>query len=394
MMLEKLILLCCMFGFAVGTVSAHKPNCSNIYLQIRDTSVDGRWEIELADLRKALAETLDPVVITPDNLDTFRDTATAYLVERLTFSAAGMEYTLKPTGDRIWQLDSANYLVIEFALPDITQTPEVIDVHYSAVFDKDSTHRGLLMEEYNWKSGKFNNEGSISLIFTPTDQNQSLDLTSGSVMKGFVAVMMLGVHHILEGIDHIFFLIALMLPAVLSRTDKGWESTKKFRSILIDVIKIATCFTVAHSVTLALAALRVVSLPSRLVESIIAASIAVAACDILYPIFSRKVIFYVFGFGLFHGFGFAGVLEELGVFGDHTIAALFGFNLGVEIGQVGIICVVVPILFLLSRSRFYIRYFLKPGAIFLIAISTMWCLEIVFDYPISLVEIVTQPFQN
>jgi hypothetical protein len=139
-----------------------------------------------------------------------------------------------------------------------------------------------------------------------------------------------------------------------------------------------TAFTVAHSVTLSLAALGILDLPGAFVEVVIAASIAIAAGDILVPLFRGRIWLVVFGFGLFHGFGFAGALSEMGVLGEHLGLSLFAFNLGVEIGQVVIVATIFPLLFLLRRVTWYRKLFLPAAAVFMILVSSAWVVERAF----------------
>ncbi len=142
-----------------------------------------------------------------------------------------------------------------------------------------------------------------------------------------------GIEHIFLGYDHIAFLIAVVLWA-----RRLWP-----------VIKIVTAFTVAHSITLSLAALQIVVVPSAIIEPAIAASIVFVAIE---NFFSRNVDRRwrdTFGFGLIHGFGFASALQEFGLPRDSLVPALAAFNLGVELGQVAIVSLVVPALVLLDR---------------------------------------------
>ena len=173
-------------------------------------------------------------------------------------------------------------------------------------------------------------------------------------------------------------------------TEKGvrlgshWEPVSKLRPALVYVIKIVTLFTIAHSVTLSLAALDVVRLPSRLVESVIAISIAVAAADILFPIFRGRIWLVVFAFGLFHGFGFAAILADLGIPSSYLLHSLLAFNLGVEMGQIAIIALVLPILYTLRKQAFYPRYVLNLGAVLLVVISLRWFAERALDFDLPL----------
>src|SRR5262249_51800960 len=142
-----------------------------------------------------------------------------------------------------------------------------------------------------------------------------------------------GIWHIWLGFDHVLFLLALLLPAVLVRVDGHWHAAGTFSSVCWNVVSIVTAFTVAHSITLSLAALDVVRLPSHLVESTIAASVVLAGLGNLYPRMIGRRWLVAFGFGLIHGFGFAAVLTDLGLPQHSLLLSLISFNVGVEIGQ-------------------------------------------------------------
>lgn len=147
----------------------------------------------------------------------------------------------------------------------------------------------------------------------------------------------LGVEHMLSGYDHLLFLLMLILRA------EG----------IVQLLKIVTAFTVAHSITLALATLGVVDLPGRLVEAVIALSIAWVALENLLsrrPPARRLAVSFVFG--LVHGFGFSSVLSDLGLPRENFAVALLSFNLGVEAGQVAVVLLTVPVLLWLHRTRF------------------------------------------
>ncbi|MDD1519138.1 MULTISPECIES: HupE/UreJ family protein [Bradyrhizobium] len=142
-----------------------------------------------------------------------------------------------------------------------------------------------------------------------------------------------GVEHIFLGYDHVAFLVAIVL----------WARR------LLPVVKIVTAFTIAHSLTLSLAALNVLVIPSRIVEPAIAASIVFVAVE---NFFSRDIDRrwrVAFLFGLIHGFGFAGALREIGLPPDAIVSALAAFNVGVEIGQIAIVALLLPVLGVLDR---------------------------------------------
>jgi hypothetical protein len=174
----------------------------------------------------------------------------------------------------------------------------------------------------------------------------------------------LGIDHILAGLDHILFVLALLLTFVSLRK----------------TLKLITAFTVAHSITLILAGLGIVVLRPEIVEPLIALSIAYVALTSVFlknhPFFgkgSNKTL-SVFLFGLFHGLGFAGLLTELGIPKDRFISCLLFFNVGIEIGQLLILVIAVPILLLLRRSRVH-DIVIKVIAVLISLLAIFWTVE-------------------
>jgi len=158
--------------------------------------------------------------------------------------------------------------------------------------------------------------------------------------RGAGSFFLLGIEHILTGYDHLLFLLALLL-----RGGNVWS-----------LLKIITAFTIAHSITLALAAFNVIVLPGRLVEATIALSIAYVAAEDLFMRSAASHRWAVsFVFGLVHGFGFSSVLRELGLPKEGLIWSLLNFNLGVEAGQAMAVLVALPVLLWLHRTRWEAR---------------------------------------
>jgi hydrogenase/urease accessory protein HupE len=191
------------------------------------------------------------------------------------------------------------------------------------------------------------------IAFEPGSRDARVEIATragtGGSSTGF---FLLGVHHILSGWDHLLFLFALLL--------RGGS--------VLSVLKIVTAFTAAHSVTLALAVLDVVTLPSRLVESVIALSIAFVAAENLAPRRALSARWMVsFAFGLVHGFGFSTALRELELPRAGLAASLLGFNLGVEAGQALVVAVVMPLLIVLARAQWAPRFVRTCSLVVLVA---------------------------
>ena len=184
--------------------------------------------------------------------------------------------------------------------------------------------------------GRIDAEGATTpFAFAPDRRELRLTVGDEGGARGLAGFVALGVEHIVTGWDHLLFLLALLLHG----------------GGVLALVKIVTAFTVAHSLTLTLAALDVVTLPDRLVESVIALSIAAVATENLFarPTVTRRWI-VSFVFGLVHGFGFSTALRELSLPTEGLVLSLFGFNAGVELGQAAVVLMAVPALALVRRA--------------------------------------------
>jgi hypothetical protein len=389
-----LFLLVFISFFATNQLIAHSPDQSYLYLRIYKESIEGRYELTAKDMNKAMGLGL-PVELSLELVKPHLTTIYNYIKSRSNLKAGGKTFNIKFTEPTLLALkDEQDYIRFNFELEGIEEVPDELDIYYNLLFDRDDKHKGMLIIEYNWKAGIVDNEALFSNVYSKDDTQQSLSLKDASVLKGFIALVKLGVWHIWIGLDHILFIFALILPSVVRRRNKdvplslstlhdSWEPVDKFKPAFMYIVKIITFFTIAHSITLALASLKIINMPSWFVESIIALSIALAAFHNIKPILKSKEWLIAFGFGLFHGFGFASVLGEKGLGGDYLVLSLLGFNIGVELGQLLIICMIFPFLFLLRRQKLY-PFIIKYGSIVLIFISIYWFIERAFDVDLPL----------
>lgn len=345
-------------------------------MRVFDASMETRLEITAEDLDRALGTTLwADEVFTLEEAQANLDVIRAYAEEHVRFEAGGQDLQLRFKEVGIREVGFGTFAMLTYEFADLETIPDEIMVTYDAVFEVNSDHTNMLVIEHNWKTGTFNNEANISLIFNANSPRQALDLSSSTMWNGFWALIKQGVWHIWIGLDHILFLIALMLPSVLVLRNKQWEPVESFKPAFLKILGVVTSFTVAHSITLTLAALDVVSLPSQLVESIIAGSIIVAALYNLFPRVAVREWVIAFVFGLFHGFGFASVMADIGMLGEFMALSVLGFNVGVELGQIAIIAVVFPVLYLIRNARWYIPVVVRLGSMALIFVACIWLVE-------------------
>ena len=370
--------------------AVHELGQSYLYLRVYEDSMVVRVEITAADVENALGFGWDPKTLTAADVQAREAQIRAYVEPRMVVATDDGPLPLRYVGTALSRLPIANYVLLTYALD--APPPAEVSFGLSVLFEVEPLHRNMVVIEHNWRTGTFNAEANVALIFTPDTGPLTLDLTTGSTLRGFIALVWLGVWHILIGTDHILFLVALMLPAVLVRSEQGWKPVAGFREALLNIVMIVSFFTIAHSITLSLAALDVVNLSSRVVESIIAGSIAVAALANLMPRLRVREWSIAFLFGLFHGFGFASVMGDIGLGREHMVLSLLGFNVGVELGQLAIVCVTFPILFALRNTRWY-PIILRVGSVFLIAVALVWLYERAFNADIWLTEVLLAPFR-
>jgi len=191
---------------------------------------------------------------------------------------------------------------------------------------------------------------------------------------GFGNLFRLGMRHIADGTDHLLFLLALLLPAPLLALRTRWSGFAGPQHSLLQILRVVTAFTVGHSMTLALAALGVVRVPSRPIEVLIAVSIMVSAAHAIRPIFPGREARIAAFFGLIHGLAFASTLGELHLGRWQRVGGIFAFNLGIEATQLIVVATVMPSLVLLSRVRGY-AWLRIGGALFAGCASLGWIAE-------------------
>ena len=355
---------------------AHKP--SDSYLTVRaaqgTSTLSIRWDIALRDLDYVLQLDRDGNGDLSWGEVRQREADIIKLaVSRLTFTAAGTACVLANASPMMLDKHSDGTYAVLSLSARCASLDAPLKASYSMLFDVDPSHRGLVQ----WVAPGV--DTAQALIFGTESAEQVLALQPGGVWQTLKQYIKDGVWHIWIGYDHILFLLALLLPAVLLRKNGQWEPAPTLRGAFIEVVKVVTAFTVAHSITLSLASLQIITLPSRLVESVIAASVVLAALNNLRGTIEGRRWVMAFVFGLVHGFGFASVLADLGLPQNALILALVGFNVGVEIGQLTIVAVFLPLAFWLRGTRFYRVGVLIGGSLLVALLASWWLAQRLFD---------------
>ena len=349
-----------------GPVLAHKASDSYLVLKVTGQEVNGQWDIALRDIDFAIGLDADGNgEITWGELRARHADITAWALSALALERGGV-CSLQVKQNQVDEHTDGAYAVLSLTGMCPSGAGE-LDVNYLLLFDQDALHRGLLRVELDGVTH--------SAIMAPEAANQRFSAETPSLLAQFNQFFVQGVWHIWIGFDHILFLLSLLLPVVLVRHAGVWSGVGRFGEALREVLWVVTSFTVAHSITLSLAALDVLSLPSRLVESAIAFSVVLAALNNLKPVVDSRRWLIAFGFGLIHGFGFASVLAELGLPQDALVLSLVGFNVGVEAGQLAIVTVFLPVAFWLRNTALYLRGVFVGGSVLTLLIALVWLVE-------------------
>ena len=355
---------------------AHKPSDSYLTLRasVGSSDVAVRWDIALRDLDYVLQLDRDGNgELTWGEVRQRSADIARYAAGRLELSSAEKGCPMEATGPLMLDKHSDGTYAVLTLTARCESLLGNLNARYFLLFDVDPSHRGLVQ----WVAP--GGDAAQALVFGAESGEQKLALQAPDAWETLRQYIVEGAWHIWIGFDHILFLLALLLPSVLMRREGGWQPVDDQRGAAIEVFKVVTAFTLAHSVTLSLAALEVVTLPSRLVESVIAASVVLAALNNLRGTIERKRWVLAFVFGLIHGFGFASVLADLGLPQDALVLALVGFNVGVELGQLAIVAVFLPIAFALRRTKFYRVGVLTGGSILVALLAGWWFIERAFD---------------
>lgn len=355
---------------------AHKPSDSYLTLTAAEggSAIALRWDIALRDLDYVLQLDRDgDAQLTWGEVRQRADDITRYATGHLQLHSGGGACPLLATTPLMLDRHSdGTYAVLRLT----AQCPALhtaVQAHYSLLFDVDPSHRGLLQ----WAAT--GSAAAQALVFGMESAEQTLRLQPPGWRETLRQYLVDGTWHIWIGFDHILFLLALLLPSVLLRRNQQWQGVPRLGLAVKEVVKVVTAFTLAHSITLSLAALQIITLPSRLVESVIAASVVFAALSNWHDAAHNRRWVMAFAFGLIHGFGFASVLADLGLPQGALALALLGFNLGVELGQLAIVAVFVPLAFALRGTRFYQVGVLKAGSTLIALLAGWWLVQRVFD---------------
>ncbi|MEO8526265.1 MAG: HupE/UreJ family protein [Caldimonas sp.] len=360
-----------------GSAGAHKSSDSYLQLDAAPRQLAVRWDIALRDLDIALdLDTDGDGKLTWGEVKSAWPRIESYAMAHLSI----VDCELRPVERGLERRNDGTYAVLHL-VSNCTLAAQPA-IAYSLFAEVDPTHRGIAKIQ---RPG----EPLVLSVLDPSRPATAGAASTGSAANGagqgtasgdssapsrwqFLGE---GIRHILGGYDHVLFLLCLLLPAVMRRTPEGWRPVDRLSQAILPVVGIVSAFTIAHSITLTLAALKLVSLPSSFIEPAIAVTIVLAALDNIWPIFPVRRIVVTFFFGLIHGFGFASVLAELNLPTADFAWALLQFNVGLEMGQLMVVVVTTAVLFNLRGWSRYRTVVIRSGSLLAMSIAGLWFIE-------------------
>jgi HupE / UreJ protein len=355
---------------ASPAAQAHVASNGFLAVQVQGAQLRGSIELAVRDVELAIGVDADrDGRVTWGELRAREPQLMQYVAQHLSIGAQGSACPISFQALQVNERVDGNYAWLPF-IAQCPQSVRQLSIRYSLMDDIDPSHRGLL----TLTDGAIAQSGVLGGNAAPA----LFTVDAPSPARAFVEYLQAGIWHIWSGIDHLLFLFSLLLPAVLLRHNGRWEPVARVRPAFISILKVVTAFTLAHSITLSLAALDVVRLPTRLTESVIAASIVVAALNNIFPLVTESRARIAFAFGLLHGFGFASVLADMGLPHGARLISLLGFNLGIETGQLAVVLEVMPIIYVLRTGAIYRRTLMPWGSALIAAVALVWFVQRAF----------------
>jgi HupE / UreJ protein len=345
-------------SFCIPTQQAVAHSQSYGYLTVAstETGLEGQLELAVRDLDRMLAlDSNGDGKITWGDVRTQEKFITENVLATILLSRASDICRLQSEPTLVDQRGGEPYLVVPF----VAACGQGMDatVTYTAMFAIDAQHRGLVVMDTGTTRKTF--------IMSPQQTSVTFSLRDAGAGTGFLSFVQHGMHHLWTGYDHLLFLVTLLLATVWNTGARG------LRAGIFEASKVVTAFTLSHSLTLGLAATGVVSIPESITESLIALTIALAALNNIWPLVKERVWLLALIFGLVHGLGFANVLADLDLPKSGLLLSLFAFNLGVELAQLVIVVIALPVFFVIAKGPFS-RAALPMTNAFIVCLGAAW----------------------
>lgn len=400
-MMKRFLLVCMslvmtLLFLAPSSSSAHSMPTSAVYLDFLETNVAAELVIPIDRLEVALNQNLtdDP----EKAVSTYHDKLISYITSHMsTETSDGEAWSIQVDDMSISypdvETDPIDLIVKVTLTPPAGAAVDSFTLNYEVVVRELITHVITLTVRSDWNNGIYTSNPELVANIIHNHTTVQIDQSSGNVWTGFTSIVKSGMSHIGEGVDHLLFLLALLLPAPLLVRNNKWDKSTSVKHSLKQLLKITLAFTIGHSITLIIGSTGWVSIPSQPIEVLIAVSILISAIHAIRPIFAGREIYVAGGFGLVHGLAFAALVTDLGVTPIRIVFSVLGFNIGIELMQLFVIALIMPWLLLLSVTKVYIPVRII-GSLFAISASIGWILDRAFSISTPVDTVVNALAQN
>ncbi len=348
----------------LAPLSAHQSRENYIELTRGETAWTFRCDIETDNFSKVL-----PIDDNANTIVSWRELRanekkiTDYLLENIVLQEGKQLLPLSLSVYDIYRRDDQSYLRLTLTSSSCSAMA-TCTLHYRLFFDIDPLQRVFVTIN--------GDEKSTPMLLTPHQRIVTLQGAEQTLLQQFASFFNEGLWHIWTGYDHLLFLLMLLLPALVEKSGSDVRRHPSLKKAFRRIVTIVTLFSVAHSLTLSAAFFDYVSINPKIIEGLITVSVMVTALLNLFDITVKRLYLMVFAFGLLHGLGFANALNAIAMSTSHIVVSLLGFNLGVETGQIVLVSLVIPVLYLLAGYGFYHRWGARVLSGLTLLMATYW----------------------
>jgi hydrogenase/urease accessory protein HupE len=345
------------------TVFAHPPGLSSADVTVKPEGLDAKITFAVQDIEAFVPMDNDQdAEVTNAERDAAKPGIATYVANELKIRLDGVEVKAKAPGTV--NFDNQNNATVDLQFTGAPATSIGIESKFLSKLPAGHKQYVTIKDAGGHELGKKMLTQQANALETNLKNSATSVETESHSTSPFIDFLKLGVEHILTGYDHLLFLFSLLVI-----THSFWPA-----------IKIITFFTIAHSITLALAGLNIVDIPSSIVEPLIAATIVYVGLENIIrgdKVTTKQRCILTFFFGLIHGFGFASVLREMGISSIETgiLVPLFSFNLGVELGQITVAAIVLPLIWWFHDKEKISRFLVPVGSVLTCIAGGYWLLE-------------------
>lgn len=345
-------------------LSAHQSRENYIELTRGETVWTFQCDIETDNFSKVLQidDNANTIVSWPE-LRANEKKITDYLLKNIVLKEGKQLLPLSVADYDIDRRDDQSYLRVTLTSKPCSRG-ETCTLYYRLFFDIDPLQRVFLTIK--------GEQNSTPMLLTPHQPDVTVQGSEQTLWQQFGAFFKEGLWHIWTGYDHLLFLLMLLLPALVDKSGDNVRRHLSIKKAFRRIVTIVTLFSVAHSLTLSAAFFDYVSINPKIIEGGITVSVMVTALLNLFDVTVKRLYLMVFAFGLLHGLGFANALHAITMSTSHIVVSLLGFNLGVEAGQIVLVSLVMPFLYLLAGYGFYHRWGARALSGLTLLMATYW----------------------